>query len=141
MANLNEEAVKVSVNWWADKISGFKHHDNGANDRANFLAMAIADSMYKDPDENQIVIFKDALAKRIREEAKEWNHVWLSVDYDPCRMLRESALEAGISVMNFPFKTDMDIREDAVNVSDGYGQPWISIWNAKAHSRSEQPAL
>jgi hypothetical protein len=54
--------------------------------------------------------------------------VYLGVDYNPSVNLREAAEAAGISMFNFPYKTDLYIRwtdddDYTVYVYDGYRAP------------------
>jgi hypothetical protein len=51
----------------------------------------------------------------------------LYCDYGPDLVLAESAKVAGIPMLNFPFKTGMRILKDRVEVSNGYGQPFVDI--------------
>ena len=137
MAYLNEEIAQMAADWWTEKISKFHHHDNGAYDKTNMVANALADILYKRPYEEQVEMFREKLKERILK-FKDDDKVWLGVDYNPCTILFNIANECGIDEMCFPFKTDMVVTSSYIRVSDGYGKPWEYIFPTS--SRSEQPA-
>jgi len=64
--------------------------------------------------------FIDTLCIKIEEMLGEHELVILSVDYTPCRALYDTAETAGISTLNFPWKTVMWIREKNIRVRYGY---------------------
>lgn len=124
---VTKEAIEKAVNWWAEKVGGSQPHSNGDDGLASVMACMMADVGRKPVSKVQIATFKEELAKRIAE-AGDRSQIFLSCDYGPCKMLSESAEIAGINVLNFPFKTDMTIRDGKeVLVSDGYARPWEEI--------------
>lgn len=134
---VEEKIVKIAVEWWAEKISGNKPHSNGDNSPVNRIAMMIADSGRKNITEDQLNFFKEELSRGIKEHFAENEYdLLLCVDYSPCTLLNKAAEKAGINVLNFPFKTDMRIYSNRVEVSDGYRQPWKEI----CHSHRERSA-
>lgn len=122
-----EQAINIAVDWWADKLKAKAPHSNGANELPSILACLLVDDAMKDTSDNQLDIFKRELKSRIESDLNNrWREVYLGVDYHPTTNLRESAELAGISVFNFPYKTDMYIKwnnneEYEVYVHDGYG--------------------
>ena len=128
---VDEKIVKTAVEWWAEKISGNEPHSNGDNSPVNRIAMMIADSGRKNITEDQLNFFKEELSQGIKEHFTENEYdLFLCVDYTPCTLLNKAAEKSGINVLNFPFKTDMRIYSNCVEVSDGYGQPWKEIGNS-----------
>lgn len=125
---LTKETIEKAVSWWAEKLVGNRLHSNGDNSYTSIMTCLLADSMAKKISKKQLDTFKKALATKIEEEAKAWQEVSIGCDYGPCVMLEQAALEAGISAVNFPFKTWMYISErDGVVVRDGYGAPPVRI--------------
>lgn len=128
-----EQIINTAVKWWSNKIARPERHSNGASDPSNLMAMFIADMGTKTVTDDKIKIFEDCLRSSLSETYDEefgngngWQ-IWLSCDYSPCRLLEEAAKEAGISVLNFPFKTHMVIHKDKMQVSDGYAQPYVEL--------------
>lgn len=127
---IGEESIKKAVDWWANKISGNIHHDNGDDSFASVMSCFLADMGSKPVTNEQIEVFKKELAKGITEYIKEYPtfKVYLGCDYGPCEILSRAADEAGIKPLNFPFKTGMYIEADGkVRVSDGYAHPFVEI--------------
>lgn len=124
-----EQAIKTAVEWWADKLKARLHHSNGDNGRASVMACFLADLGAKPVTDAQLDIFKKELRTRIEggiDNRSNWGEVYLGCDYNPTMNLYESAVAAGISEYNFPYKTDMYVqkREDncyVVTVYAGYG--------------------
>ena len=126
---VSEDMAKAAAEWWAAKIDGSGHHDNGARDLSNVLAGMLADTMIEMPNNEAITKFKDILSDKLLY-CERYEHFHLGCDYGPCKLLANSAKEAGVSCHNFPWKTDMRIDTDKnqVLVSDGYRAPWEKIW-------------
>ena len=120
------EAACAVAEWWASKIDGRHHHENGDHSFSGILAMAIADSAMQPTDTEQIENFKNALVRRLESGEFTFNgNTSMYCDYGPGTILRESAREAGISENNFPFKTSAFIKDGVVTVKDGYyGLPY-----------------
>lgn len=131
MRDIHDAAV-VAAEWWAKKIGGEIHHDNGDNSPLNKLAMLMADSAQKKPTEAQINTFKAAVIKGIEEYPYKVDEIDIYCDYGPGLILRDAAEEAGINKMNFPYKTGMYVSEKEVRVKEGYGTPYETIWRKEA---------
>ena len=135
-ARVKREMALAMAKWWGERVDGSAHHDNGDHDTmASVFAGILADTMNKPAEKAQIDKFVDVLAEKIEQEFEKRNYgrINLDCDYNPCRMLREAAQEAGIDPSNFPWKTNMSAcfweGEDlCVVVSDGYRAPWEQIW-------------
>lgn len=126
MRDIHDAAV-VAAEWWAKKIGGEIHHDNGDNSPLNKLAMLMADSAQTRPTEAQIEVFKAAVIKGI-EGYPYSGEIDIYCDYWPGLILSDAAEEAGINKMNFPYKTGMYVSEKEIRVKEGYGQPYETIW-------------
>lgn len=129
-----ETAIKTAAKWWADKLRSRAPHSNGDNALSSVFACMLADIGTEEATEDKLAVFTSELEHQIREHMDNVNgrYVWLGSDYGPCTMLGESADEAGINRLNFPFKTDMNIEQSSgyeymIRVSDGYGQPWKNL--------------
>lgn len=128
---IKDEIALAAAKWWAQKVDGSVHHDNGDNSPSSFLAMAIADLGNTPTTDDQSERFVDALAKGIKERFAEidgYPMIDLLCDYSPCDLLHKAAVSAEVNERNFPFKTCMTIYEDRVVVRDGYGAPPEQIY-------------
>lgn len=128
-----EIAIKTAAKWWADKLRQRAPHDNGDKSRASVFACILADIGSDNIPEDKLTVFTRELENGIREAMAENERcVWLFCDYHPTPILRDAAEKAGISTMNFPYKTDMEIEKKGVDtfvvmVSDGYAQPYEKV--------------
>lgn len=136
-----EQAIKTAAKWWTDKLRKQGHHDNG--DPTCFMAMLMADMLAKPVVEDELATFQRELEAGIAKDMEERPNVIKSweCDYSPCDVLAKAAEKAGISHHNFPYKTDLMIKNvgvlDAgaqsflddyvVKVSEGYAQPYMEI--------------
>lgn len=127
-----EEVILTAVQWWSDKLASKAPHSNGDKSSASFMACLFADLGARTLTTEQLFTFEKALTERL--SAKYDKHFtrysdWFIIgcDYGPDSVLYESADEAGIGTMNFPFKTWMRICKDYVEVSAGYGEPYVRI--------------
>lgn len=126
-----EQAINTAVNWWANKLKARTPHSNGDSGRASIFACFLADTGMKHVTDEQLDIFKKELRKRIEDKVGKVE-VWLGCDYNPTTDLRESAEAAGISEFNFPYKTDLYIRQSSkdeytVRIYDGYAAPSVEL--------------
>lgn len=124
------EAAEVAAEWWSKKISGYTRHDNGDSSLSSSWAMLLADIGQEAPSEEQVETFKAAVIKGI-EESLYKPPACLYSDYGPGGVLLDAANEAGINVLNFPFKTNMLVEPKQVRVSAGYAQPYETIWEKR----------
>lgn len=128
-----EIAIKTAAKWWTDKLRQRAPHDNGDNSRNSAFAMILADMLTTPMSEEQLIHFQKALEGVIDHELKEnrEHRAGLFCDYGPDQDLCDAAMQAGINVNNFPYKTGMFIEKNGnsytVLVSDGYAQPYERI--------------
>ena len=128
-----EEVIITASMWWADKLRKRQPHNNGDHSKSSIIACMLADLGTKNVTEEQYKVFEHELAVGIEKEYDEYvvKHnfqcIYIGCDYDPCYILAEAANKAGISTLNFPFKTHMSITKNKVLVADGYGKPYVSI--------------
>lgn len=121
--------IEIAAGWWAARLQTL-HHDNGAKDQTNAMAMFFADMIAANhrPTNGQLEKFKTALETCIKRERERRNYVYLSCDYSPDRILAEAAKEVGIDSSVFPYKVSTYITEDnKFMVSDGYGAPTVEV--------------
>lgn len=124
---MKRETAEKAAKWWADTICN--HHDNGANDEANTMAMLLADilSVSNKPTDDQVSKFVELLTEKFEGMDSDNRVISLYCDYHPDMVLKEVADEAGISPSVFPYKTGMSIYHDQIEVKVGYGSPYTTI--------------
>lgn len=110
--------VHIAVNWWANVLVSPKFgKDDIANEGMAFLMTSVANSKNSISKE-QLSVFKEELAQLIVAKMKSSlsEDCNLSVTYNPDKLLFTAARKAGISVMSFPWKTNMHISKEVVSV-------------------------
>ncbi len=124
---MKRETAEKAAKWWGDMLC--HHHDNGANDRNNQLAMVLADMIAASnkPTDEQISKFVELLTDKLIEQDSDNRDISIYCDYHPDIMLREVADEVGIDSSVFPYKTGMSIYHDNVEVKVGYGSSYTRI--------------
>ena len=129
---MNDEGLKVAVDWWADKLRGCKHSGLSAEERSDrrndgyqMAEMLMTITKPKVTDE-QIAKFSEHLLATL----KAGNVQWLDVDYGPCGQLYDALVAAKIEpgMGTLPIKTSMWIDADKVSVRYGYGAPEKQIY-------------
>lgn len=121
------EYVTVAVDWWTNAIASPKQ-DNG-EDRGSVLAVLTSMRKNKMNSAESVKNFKKVLADGIEKQIKMYGYCSLDVDYHACQLLMEAGKEMKLdSMLNFPWKTHMNINPDKVEVSSGYGAPFETIW-------------
>lgn len=125
----SEKLIETAVNWWSERVTGKCTHDNGDRSNTSTFAGLLADLMIE-PVSNQDVInrYKESLAKHILKASGNAKELCLSCDYSPDYILATAAKEAGINPSNYPWKTSMILSEKEIKVSEGYGQPYWTIY-------------
>lgn len=113
----------AAVEWWAKKISGEEPHDNGSNDFSSFAACRMADMGRKKITKKQMFVFKEILRGEIEASKRKCDCLILGCDYGPDENLGFAAKWAGINFLNFPFKTWMAIKDEKIEVHEGYATP------------------
>lgn len=118
--------IEIAASWWAARLQKL-HHDNGAKDSTNVMAMLFADMIAIDhrPTNDQLVKFRSALEDCIKREGR--NYISLSCDYSPNSILAEAAEKAGINSCVFPYKVSTHIDGDKFIVRDGYGADAVEV--------------
>ena len=132
------ENVRAAVDWWGNAVQSPKL-DNGGD--MNPVLMMMLSGKQSGHSEEKMKIFKDSLAKDILVELQKYGRCSLSVDYHPCEILYRAGEKIGLDDMTgYPWKTWMDISEEAVVVSEGYGAPRKTIWsNEKKETFGDTP--
>ena len=83
------------------------------------------------PSEDAIDAFEKRLAEFIKATVEKNSSMSLSVDYYPDYNLGTIVKETGVNPSVFPWKTTMNIDSDRVDVSSGYGAPFVKIYLKK----------
>lgn len=125
----SKDLIEIAVNWWAERVTGKYLHDNGDRSETSAFAGLLADCMIE-PVSNQDMIkrYKESLTNHILKASGNSNNLYLSCDYSPDYILATAAKEAGISLHNYPWKTTMIITDKEIKISEGYGQPYQTIY-------------
>lgn len=129
-------AGEACAEWWADKIFGGVAGNNGDGLSSTMAIVAGAQGSEAKGDRERFV---DILAERINQILERMSShdsdyealMSLGVDYGPDPILFESAQNAGLSAVTFPWKTYTYVRPSHVTASLGYGAPTTLIWNAE----------
>lgn len=134
-----EHAIELIVKFWRNTLKFEGVCSNGATDNANALANALSSLLHMKQTcsitDKQLDDFEKNLTERIEFVlANGGDHVWNIVDYNPDRMLGDSATAAGITVTmsTFPFKTytrlDKTSEDDwTPSVKNGYQGEWLDL--------------
>jgi hypothetical protein len=123
------ENVRAAVDWWGNAVQSPKLDNGGDIDP---VLMMMLSGKQRGHSEEEMKIFKDSLAKDILVELQKYGRCSLSVDYHPCEILYRAGEKIGLDNMTgYPWKTWMDISEEAVEVLEGYGAPRKTIWSSE----------
>lgn len=101
------EYVQAAVNWWANAIMS-PNFDNGES-LPSFLSMMMASSA-QEYSQDDIKVFKEAIARGFLNEISERGHCTIDVDYHPCKILADAGDCIGVSRFDYPCKTIMNIE-------------------------------
>ena len=121
---MNTETARKAAKWWADHLRGSAILDNGDNSPENVTARGIAPMLQAKEKAGQtptqIDSFESELAKLL--SGLDRSYVSFGVDYNPDRILEESAQAAGLQLgmTTLPWKTQMYIEGEVVTVREGY---------------------
>lgn len=128
-----DEVFITAATWWGDKLRKRQPHNNGDFSKSSIIACMFADLGRGYVSEAQYNVFERALAVGIEDHYRKYidgcnfPQIFIGCDYGPDSILAEAANEAGIPLINFPYKTHMCITKNEVMVADGYGQPYVAI--------------
>lgn len=130
------EMALAIANWWGDHVCTNTHHDNGDYSMTGLFTSILADRLNEKVTDEARKKFVNILTDKILKEVQEKGRLpffALNCDYGPSKFLSDAAKEAGIDSNNFPWKTNMGIREEddgsvKLMVSCGYRAPWTQIW-------------
>ena len=122
--------ISEAASWWAKAIYQ-PTFDNGDPSPRGDIASLLAGMLNANAPvtQEEAENFKVALTELLMRIAGNLRYFELNVDYHPDKILYDAAVMAGISSKNcFPWKTQMQIEEDQISVSAGYGAPYKIIW-------------
>ena len=123
------EAIEAAVTWWVQNIQQPKF-DAGADSPEMHMAQIIATTLAQPVTKEQLYTFSIELTDSMLKK-KHYYNGFIGVDYHPDLVLSEAAKKAGISENNFPWKTNMRIKDDKVVVWHGYGAEEQIIYEAE----------
>lgn len=135
MKKENKELVLAAVAYWSNFL---KNQDSVVQDNGEPTQFAMMNMLAKlagkiTYPQEAIEDFEVELQNVIEVGLNRFGHFSLNVDYHPDDNLSK-ALNASIKNYNsmsiFPCKTNMsiNIEENMVEVSEGYGKPWVKIY-------------
>jgi len=129
---LSEMQIDVAAEWWAKvyenpQFQTVRPDDTSRGSRPAATAQLMATAAHRTPTDNSITIFKNALKEKL--QGKTYNDISLMVDYHPSRDLGECLDQAGDTqgMTALPWKTNMQFEDNGVQVSCGYGEPYIEL--------------
>lgn len=136
---MTEEMARAAARWWRDKIDGGARHDNGDDGAASRFACLMADRLSTPTDKESLDVFENELTRSLMIEGEERGSFSIGSDYGPEGLLYLAAKAAGISGMNFPFKTWMwlQVSNGEVVVKDGYREPPRVIWTERKEKEGQ----
>jgi hypothetical protein len=139
-----------AARWWGDLLraqvapSLLRQAGYAREGGTSFMHGAMGDALAamireKDPPITleQIEQLEVSLARRLVEQLARDEWVHFGVDYDPSPELAEAAAEAGLprsGNLCFPYKTRMHIHRDKIEVSCGYGAPFVILFESKGNA-------
>jgi hypothetical protein len=149
-----EDGIAAAAAWWASRL-GNCHHDPIGLDAPD-KALSVDDMQWVIEmnlqakrgkyDPGQLERYRAALAEAIWEHLRgcpgagtcggrsvgPGRHT-IACDYDPDQTLCSGAARAGIELdsLDLPCKTTMLLQADSITVSEGYGGPWMTIWDGR----------
>jgi hypothetical protein len=126
-------AAAAAAHWWANILRReFIVHDNGEPTQSAMMTSLQPPGVH-DHDPAGVDRFEQLLAEAIDEQLERFapGSVFVGVDYGPDPILADTYTAAGLgraSMFTFPAKTNMAVRPDGVNVSEGYRAPRVEVW-------------
>ncbi len=123
------ETTIKAAKWWTDKISnpGFGSFNMGDDSQIGAVAMILGLNLTTPDKDEAIDKFKSLLEEYIEEQIKEKGSCCIDTDYHPEYALSQIISKAGVSSSNFPWKTNMTVTENSVEVSCGSGAKWVKL--------------
>lgn len=128
-SKLSKKQIEAAVEWWSNALKSPKFQtlrpgDNNLGSQPARMAEIMATVGHKDPQEDGVTKFKDALRAVLNK-----GEIRLNVDYHPCRELSDCLAKAGIDpgITLLPWKTSMHFDDGGVQVACGYGEPYIEL--------------
>jgi len=134
-----EHATKLIVKFWRNTLEFEEVCSNGATDKVNVLTNTLASLSHLRQicsiTNEQLDNFEKNLTECIELKiAAGVSSVYNDVDYNPDKMLRDSATRAGIDVnmSTFPFKTNTQLDKTSEDdwipsVKNGYQKEWLDL--------------
>lgn len=122
----------IAAKWWRNKITdtaNLSNHSNGESGDLGFMTALFGSMLAMDhtPSTEEADTFEEELSRLIISKLTASDSVCLGCDYGPDEILSEAAEASGVNPSVFPFKRHMKISLDGVEVSDGYGQPYVKL--------------
>lgn len=117
MRRTYDEAVKIMVEWWVEKIQAPLNQNNGDNSENGGMAFSLMNMVsmnaQKEITKDKIEIFKTELTESLLtgKDGGRWSTT-LEVDYNPGKKLADACKKAGINSMSLPCKTFTFINND-----------------------------
>ena len=124
--------IDRGVDLWCKKLFTPEFNNGDETIQGNMCEILATETIMsvksKIPDlENRVEKFRKELTDILRESISEYGfHAYLRVDYHSCQELAEAATKAEIPLCLLSVKSSVEIYEDHVSSSFGYGSPYIN---------------
>lgn len=119
-----KDQIDKAVAWWVTTIQEPKF-DAGADSPQMQAAQLLAERLAVRIEKSDLETFKTQLTTMLGDLSMPAD---LRCDYNPCTLLVDATKGTDIPTSNFPWKTNMQIRDDGtVSVSYGYRAPIITL--------------
>lgn len=116
--------VERAAELWVRMLRNPKY-DNGDASFQGFVCKSLAEKLPSNANDDVLEKFREALIESMmKENERGYFYTSLYVDYGPDEALHNAAEEAGLK-MEFPWKTGMQVRDDCLAVSAGYGGQYV----------------
>lgn len=126
------EYYEKAAKWWTDEIRKKNSLRSNSEEAKNVggvaKIMATLLATKKQPDSEISDLFEKKLAEVIRQYVKRHGSLTLKCDYSPDIVLGNVARETRVDVMKLPWKTNMHITPQKVEVCHGYGAAYKTIY-------------
>ena len=127
---LTEMQIDAANEWWGKayknpRFQTLRPGDTSKGSQPAAMAELMAAAGRQTPDNDSIAKFKEALRVKLQSN----DEIMLSVDYNPSRDLGECLEKAGgiQGTTALPWKSTMLFENGGVQVSCGYGEPYVEL--------------
>ena len=125
---ISQNIIDRAIELWCRELYN-PVHDNGDKGPSSVLSFALSNMNAQhsldatDDLQGKVELFRIEMTKYFSEPSEHdtWLDTWLSTDYSPCKSMATAADKAGIPHNLFSIKSSVNLNEDSVSASFGYG--------------------